>query len=163
MAPAGTCCSATLSVWRRSRRKRPRRRLSAAPRGCPCRSGMRRGCSASRNERCGRELQPAVSTRSASDEPSLAVETPVTVSAPGGAPPDGAELSSLLEEMRRLQQRNEELAGQLGYLQRVVQEKDEQLRLLMDSRQSEPPVPEEPPLDVPVAPAPTRRRWWLRR
>ncbi len=113
--------------------------------------------------RVGRRWLVYLPARPASDEPSLAVETPVTVSAPGGAPPDGAELSSLLEEMRRLQQRNEELAGQLGYLQRVVQEKDEQLRLLMDSRQSEPPVPEEPPLDVPVAPAPTRRRWWLRR
>ena len=39
--------------------------------------------------------------------------------------------SELLHRVRDLQRQNVDLAGQVGYLQRVVQERDEQLQLLL--------------------------------
>ena len=68
---------------------------------------------------------------------------------------------ALVEQLRRdnaaLVQRNEQLAGQLGFVQAKLQDAEEQIRLLMAPQDDRPAVPA--PQD---APGPVKRAWWKR-
>ncbi len=86
------------------------------------------------------------------DTPAVQVDTPSTRHAGkvGGTPvqPAGTpapELMKALEMVDRLQRENQQLAGQLGFVQAKLQDAEEQIRLLM--------APQD-------APAPKRAWWW---
>ena len=75
------------------------------------------------------------------------------------------EHNALVEQLRRdnalLVQRNEQLAGQVGFLQARVQEQERQIALLMAPKEPEAPTPQEPAPQEPVQ-APAPRPWWRR-
>ncbi len=64
----------------------------------------------------------------------------------------GTALDSLLEDLRALRLRNEELAGQLGFWQGRFQEAEKTIKLLSA------PVPT--PVEPPVTPRQVKRLWW---
>ena len=70
--------------------------------------------------------------------------------------PSGPEVLALVQLVDRLQRENQQLAGQLGFVQAKLQDAEEQIRLLMAPQDERPAVPA--PQD---APAP-RRPWWKR-
>ena len=83
-------------------------------------------------------------------------------STPPAAPnPELLKALDLAEQLRRdnaaLVQRNEQLAGQLGFIQAKLQDAEEQIRLLMAPQDARPAVPT--PQD---APTPGKRAWWRR-
>ena len=104
-----------------------------------------------------------------SDRPAAAVSDSQTrasdsLSDSQPAPPEVLRLLELLEDERReraaLVQRNEQLAGQVGFLQARVQEQERTIARLMAPQDERPAVPA--PQDAP-APAPGKRApWWKR-
>ena len=75
------------------------------------------------------------------------------------------EHTALVDQLRRdnaaLVQRNEQLAGQVGFLQARVQEQERQIALLMAPK-DEAPAPQEPAVVPGDAPAPVKPPWWRR-
>ncbi len=66
------------------------------------------------------------------------------------------ELADRLQrENAALVQRNEQLAGQLGFVQAKLQDAEEQIRLLSAPKEEPEPAPKEPEL-------PQRQPWWRR-
>ena len=79
---------------------------------------------------------------------------PYTPLSPQPKPPQqSAELLRALEVVERLTQRNEQLAGQLGFTQAKLQEAERTVALLMAPTDEQAP---EPPAE------PERRPWWRR-
>jgi excisionase family DNA binding protein len=72
------------------------------------------------------------------------------------APPSDAVALRALEMVEQLQQRNLELAGQVGFLQARLQEREDQIRLLT-MEHGEPRTVEQEPSPTPV---PQKRSWW---
>ena len=70
--------------------------------------------------------------------------------------PPPAELMKALEMVDRLQQDNQQLAGQVGFLQAKLQSAEEQFRLLSGPKDE--PEPARAPEPAPVQRAP----WWKR-
>ena len=72
----------------------------------------------------------------------------------------------LAEQLRRdnaaLVQRNEQLAGQLGFVQAKLQDAEEQIRLLMAPKDEPAPKEPEPAPERASETHPPRRTWWQR-
>jgi len=64
----------------------------------------------------------------------------------------GSALDPLLEDLRALRLRNEELAGQVGFWQGRYQEAEKTIKLLS--------VPVPDPVETPVTPRQVTRLWW---
>ena len=74
--------------------------------------------------------------------------------------PSGPEVLALVQLVDHLQWENQQLAGQVGFLQARVQEQERQIALLMAPQDVPAPKKTEPvPQD---APAPVQRPWWRR-
>jgi hypothetical protein len=83
---------------------------------------------------------------------------PVTISPVDSAAVDtrteSLEVIELLRLVNTLASRNEQLAGQVGFLQAKVQEQDRQIALLM--------APKDEPAEVTPAEPEPKRSWWRR-
>ncbi len=69
------------------------------------------------------------------------------------------------EELERLRRDNQQLAGQVGYLQRQVLEQQETIQRLLMAPKDEPTdvTPEKPPVEpAPPAASEPPRPWWKR-
>lgn len=91
--------------------------------------------------------------------PSTTAAHPATTAAPAGDRPEVLKALEVIDELRqdnrKLADMNTQLAGQVGYLQRQVQEQQETIqRLLMPPKEEPAPADEDAPT--------SRRPWWRR-
>ena len=77
----------------------------------------------------------------------------------GAHPVPAPDLDRLVDLVDRLQRENQQLAGQLGFVQAKLQDAEEQIRLLMAPQDERPAVPVPAPQD---APGPVKWAWWRR-
>ena len=83
---------------------------------------------------------------------------------PPGNNVEAPGMVEMIHLVATLQSRNEQLAGQVGYLQRQVLEQQETIqRLLMAPKEPTDVTPEKPPVEPEPRAAPEPRRPWWRR
>ena len=99
------------------------------------------------------------------DQPVIsAMPMPAQATINGAQPLPSPDLDRLVDLVDRLQRENQQLAGQLGFVQAKLQDAEEQIRLLMAPQEPEAarPEPEPAPKD---APGPVKRapwwKWWI--
>ncbi len=98
-------------------------------------------------------LDSAKGTQPTHEGPQTEQETHTPPAVPSDPPQQSAELLRALEVVERLTQRNEQLAGQLGFTQAKLQEAERTVALLM--------MPTDEPAPEPPA-QPERVSWWKR-
>ena len=97
--------------------------------------------------------------RQVTDTTSVVTDTPTDSDRHATDTPSGPEVLALVQLVDRLQRENQQLAGQLGFVQAKLQDAEEQIRLLMAPQDEAPKEPAVVPGD---APAPVKTPWWRR-